>query len=258
MPELFIDGSWRAAVEGGQRGNRCPANGEHVRSVDEATRARHRGRDRGSPAGVRPVDGLPPPCTTEVPCSSGRRPTRRDKDDIARTSPSTPARRSPRADPTSMTSSASSAYYADHGGRGRPRRHGQPTALSRRARAHRRVPLIIPWNYPLLQTSWKVAPALAAGNTVVLKPSELTPLTTIRHRATRRCRCALGCRQSDPRPQGPHGGQPALDTTDVDLVSFTAGLLPEVDSWPPPAPTVKKVALELVARTPASSSPMPI
>jgi 1-pyrroline dehydrogenase len=39
---------------------------------------------------------------------------------------------------------------------------------------------ITPWNYPLMMASWKIAPALAAGNTVVLKPSELTPLTTLR------------------------------------------------------------------------------
>ena len=39
--------------------------------------------------------------------------------------------------------------------------------------------LITPWNYPLLQASWKVAPALLAGNTFVLKPSELTPSTAI-------------------------------------------------------------------------------
>ena len=39
--------------------------------------------------------------------------------------------------------------------------------------------LITPWNYPLLQVSWKVAPCLAAGNTFVLKPSELTPHTAI-------------------------------------------------------------------------------
>lgn len=39
---------------------------------------------------------------------------------------------------------------------------------------------ITPWNYPLLQASWKIAPALAAGNTIVLKPSEITPLTTIK------------------------------------------------------------------------------
>jgi betaine-aldehyde dehydrogenase len=41
------------------------------------------------------------------------------------------------------------------------------------------VAAIIPWNYPILLMAWKVAPALAAGNTVIIKPSELTPLTTL-------------------------------------------------------------------------------
>src|SRR5947209_3906951 len=49
----------------------------------------------------------------------------------------------------------------------------------------RREPLgvvgqITPWNYPLAMAIWKIAPALAAGNTIVLKPSELTPLSTLR------------------------------------------------------------------------------
>jgi betaine-aldehyde dehydrogenase len=39
---------------------------------------------------------------------------------------------------------------------------------------------IAPWNYPLMMAVWKIGPALAAGNTVVLKPSEQTPLTTLR------------------------------------------------------------------------------
>jgi betaine-aldehyde dehydrogenase len=42
------------------------------------------------------------------------------------------------------------------------------------------VGCIVPWNYPLLLLAWKLAPALAAGNTVVIKPSELTPLSTLR------------------------------------------------------------------------------
>lgn len=41
------------------------------------------------------------------------------------------------------------------------------------------IGLITPWNYPLLEAIWKIGPALAAGNTVVLKPSEVTPLTTV-------------------------------------------------------------------------------
>ena len=39
---------------------------------------------------------------------------------------------------------------------------------------------IVPWNFPLMFTSWKMAPALAAGNAIVIKPSELTPLSTLR------------------------------------------------------------------------------
>ena len=42
------------------------------------------------------------------------------------------------------------------------------------------VALIVPWNFPLTIAAWKLAPALAAGNTVVLKPAELTPLTALR------------------------------------------------------------------------------
>lgn len=41
------------------------------------------------------------------------------------------------------------------------------------------VACIVPWNYPILLMSWKVAPALAAGNTVIIKPSEMTPLSTL-------------------------------------------------------------------------------
>src|ERR1700716_747849 len=42
------------------------------------------------------------------------------------------------------------------------------------------VGLIVPWNFPLLLTSWKLGPALACGNTVVLKPAEQTPMTALR------------------------------------------------------------------------------
>ena len=48
-----------------------------------------------------------------------------------------------------------------------------------RLRAAGVVGQIIPWNFPLLMLAWKVAPALAMGNTVVLKPAEFTPLTAL-------------------------------------------------------------------------------
>jgi acyl-CoA reductase-like NAD-dependent aldehyde dehydrogenase len=42
------------------------------------------------------------------------------------------------------------------------------------------VGVIVPWNYPMIMAAWKIAPALAAGNSVVLKPSEKSPLTALR------------------------------------------------------------------------------
>ncbi|HEY5184584.1 MAG TPA: aldehyde dehydrogenase family protein [Actinomycetes bacterium] len=79
---------------------------------------------------------------------------------------------------------------------------------------------VIPWNFPLLMLAWKVAPALAAGNTVVLKPAETTPLTALRF--------AEICQQAD-LPAGVvnivtgagRTGQSLVEHPDVDKVAFT-------------------------------------
>lgn len=74
-------------------------------------------------------------------------------------------------------------YYAELGrnGRGRVVPSGEPrTQLNLVLKEpYGVVGAIVPWNYPLLLLAWKLAPALAAGNTVVVKPSELTPLATL-------------------------------------------------------------------------------
>jgi betaine-aldehyde dehydrogenase len=73
-------------------------------------------------------------------------------------------------------------YYAELGRheRGRVSPSGEYTQLNMVLKEPYGVAAcIIPWNYPLLLMAWKVAPALAAGNTVVIKPSELTPLSTL-------------------------------------------------------------------------------
>jgi betaine-aldehyde dehydrogenase len=79
--------------------------------------------------------------------------------------------------------------------------------------------LIVPWNYPLLLLSWKLAAALAAGNTVVAKPSELTPLSTLRL-----------MRAFEAFPEGvvnivtgfgPEAGMPLVAHRDVEIVAFT-------------------------------------
>ncbi|MEW2635715.1 aldehyde dehydrogenase family protein [Streptomyces sp. NPDC048389] len=110
--------------------------------------------------------------------------------------------------------------------------------------------LITPWNYPLLQASWKIAPALAAGNTFVVKPSEITPLTTV---------ALIGLLVEAGLPAGvanivtgagdPVGARMA-DHPDVDLVSFTGGLASGTKVAHAAAESVKKVALELGGKNP--------
>ena len=73
------------------------------------------------------------------------------------------------------------------------------------------VGAVVPWNFPLLMASWKLAPALAAGNSVVLKPAEQSPLTALRlGRARRRGRAARGRPQRRPglRPAAGPGARP--------------------------------------------------
>jgi len=79
---------------------------------------------------------------------------------------------------------------------------------------------IIPWNFPLLMLAWKIAPALAAGNTVVLKPAETTPLTALAF--------ADICQQADLPPGvvniitgGGETGRMLVEHSDVDKVAFT-------------------------------------
>ncbi|MGP2435841.1 aldehyde dehydrogenase family protein [Streptomyces sp. JW3] len=110
--------------------------------------------------------------------------------------------------------------------------------------------LITPWNYPLLQASWKIAPALAAGNTFVLKPSEITPLTTITLiELLVEAGLPAGVANLVTGP-GHTVGARLAEHPDVDLVSFTGGLASGVKVAQSAAVTVKKVALELGGKNP--------
>lgn len=87
-------------------------------------------------------------------------------------------------------------------------------------RPHGVVGQVIPWNFPLLMLAWKVAPALATGNTVVLKPAETTPLTALLF--------AEICRQADLPPGvvnivtgAGDTGRAVVEHPDVDKVAFT-------------------------------------
>ncbi|MFJ6724322.1 aldehyde dehydrogenase family protein [Streptomyces sp. NPDC091281] len=110
--------------------------------------------------------------------------------------------------------------------------------------------LITPWNYPLLQASWKIAPALAAGNTFVVKPSEITPLTTVALLdLLTEAGLPAGVANLVTGPGGSVGARLA-EHPDVDLVSFTGGLASGTKVAQAAAPSVKKVALELGGKNP--------
>ena len=110
--------------------------------------------------------------------------------------------------------------------------------------------LITPWNYPLLQVSWKVAPALLAGNTFVLKPSELTPSTAILLMDTLTEAGLPAGVGNLVTGTGPEVGQVLTTHPGVDLVSFTGGLETGKAIMAAAAATVKRVALELGGKNP--------
>jgi betaine-aldehyde dehydrogenase len=107
---------------------------------------------------------------------------------------------------------------------------------------------IAPWNYPLLMAIWKIGPALAAGNTIVLKPAPSTPLTTLR----------LGEIAAEFFPKGVlnvvaggnETGQAIVTHADVDMVSLTGSV--ETGKWiaRAAADTLKRVHLELGGKAP--------
>ena len=109
---------------------------------------------------------------------------------------------------------------------------------------------ISPWNLPLYLFSWKIAPALAAGNTVVAKPSEITPMTA--YLLSEIC-------QEIGLPSGVlnivHGlgsstGNSIISSNEIDLVSFTGGTSTGAQIASIVAPKFKKMSLELGGKNP--------
>ncbi|WP_338752785.1 aldehyde dehydrogenase family protein [Bacillus sp. FJAT-52991] len=110
--------------------------------------------------------------------------------------------------------------------------------------------LIVPWNFPLLMSVWKIAPALAAGNTVVFKPSEVTPVTPTK---------LIEIIEEAGVPKGVinmvHGAGPVVGNEiaahkDVDMVSFTGGTKTGKHIMKTAADTMKKISLELGGKSP--------
>lgn len=110
--------------------------------------------------------------------------------------------------------------------------------------------LISPWNLPLYLLTWKIAPAIAAGNTCVAKPSELTPMTA--HRLAE-----LSLEAGIPagvinivHGLGPKAGEAITAHPDIPLISFTGGTVTGAKVAASAAPHFKKVSLELGGKNP--------
>jgi acyl-CoA reductase-like NAD-dependent aldehyde dehydrogenase len=109
---------------------------------------------------------------------------------------------------------------------------------------------IIPWNFPLQMLAWKVAPALACGNTIVLKPAEQTPLTALRF-------AELTVEAGLPPGVfnvvtgfGPTTGRAMVEHSGIDKIAFTGSVEVGKEIMRVAAKTLKRVSLELGGKSP--------
>ena len=254
MANLFIGGAWRAGSSGAQREVVNPFDQSVVAKVDEATAedvgaavaaaraafdagdwprtpARERGAllDRVADLLLRDKEQIARLETRDTGKTVGE--SRQDVDDVV----------------------AVFRYYADLADKdpGRLVDAGRSDVVSRVVYEPVGVcSLITPWNYPLLQVCWKVAPALAAGNTIVVKPSEVTPLTTIKLAELLEEAGAPAGVVNLVLGEGRVVGAAMVEDARVDMVSFTGGVATGQWILRAAAETVKKVTVELGGKNP--------
>ncbi len=253
-PTLYIGGAWRSAGSGATRQIRCPADGSDVGRVAEASA-------EDSTAAVAAARAAFD--SGEWPRTSAWRrgdllqavaaQIRARKEEFARAESLDTGKRLVESNLDMADVAACFDYFGKLSGHGAGRivDAGSPDVLSRIVYEPVGVAaLITPWNYPLLQAGWKLAPALAAGNTVVLKPSELTPHTAV---LLFQVFDGLGLPAGVVNlvlGTGIGAGAPLTEHPDVDMVSFTGGLTTGSAVAAAAARTVKKVALELGGKNP--------
>jgi len=254
MPDLLVGGRWIRARSGATREIRCPADGRVVATVDEGGRA----DTEAAVLAARTAFDTGPWSRTPAQ-ERGALLWRvadlltQHRDEIARAESLDTGKRVVESELDVDDVVAVFRHYAGLAGNdaGRVVDTGRSDVVSRVVREPVGVcGLITPWNYPLLQASWKVAPCLAAGSTFVLKPSELTPSTAI---------ILIRLLQEAGLPDGaanlvlgtgPEVGAPLAEHPAVDLVSFTGGLVTGRTVMAAAAATVKTVALELGGKNP--------
>ncbi|MGP9723466.1 aldehyde dehydrogenase family protein [Corynebacterium sp. AOP40-9SA-29] len=251
---LYIDGAWTAASDGGTRTVTCPADGSVVAVVSEATSA---DTEKAIAAARRAFDAGEWSSTSaayrgdlllKVADAMAER-----KDEFARAEALDTGKRLVEAEGDMDDIMNCFRFFGKIADQhpGRIIDAGDDSVISRVVYEPVGVcGMITPWNFPLLQASWKIAPAIAAGNTFVLKPAELTPHTAILiidvldklGLPAGVANLVLGA--------GAEAGAPLSSHPDVDMVSFTGGLVTGQRIAAAAAPSIKKLALELGGKNP--------
>ena len=256
MSNLFINGAWVPAIAGGTRTIVCPADGTVVGEVAEATEADTLAAIAAARAAFDSGDWATSPMADRGALLDRVADLlERDAAQVARAEALDTGKRYVEAEYDIADVVSVFRHYAGvaRAGdtHGRAVDVGRPEVQSTIVKEPIGVcSLITPWNYPLLQASWKVAPALAAGNTFILKPSEITPHSTIHlMRILEEAGLPAGVGNL-VLGTGPGCGAPLSTDPRVDLVSFTGSLNVGRHLMAAAAPTVKRVALELGGKNP--------
>ncbi|HZY98766.1 MAG TPA: aldehyde dehydrogenase family protein [Candidatus Baltobacteraceae bacterium] len=250
---MYVDGLWKLAAEGGTRDLINPANGETIatvaegteRDAEEAIRAARAAFDEGPWGSISAVDRAALLFRvadriddlrqefTRIDTLNNGKPLREAEYDV-------------------IDAANCFRFYA--GLATKP--HGQTFDVPAPSQTFTvREPIgvcgqIVPWNYPLLMAVWKLAPALAAGNVCILKPAELTPLSTLR--------LAAIFEELDFPPgvvnivlgAGATVGHALAASTQVDKIAFTGGTKTGRSIMQAATSNLKKISLELGGKSP--------
>ncbi|MGZ3499620.1 MAG: aldehyde dehydrogenase family protein [Vulcanimicrobiaceae bacterium] len=250
---MYIDGRWCDASDGGTRSLYNPSNGEPIATVAEGTRedaeraieSARRAFDKGPWGGMhahdrarllsRLADKIEENATefSQIDTLNNGKPLRETEPDVA-------------------DAANCFRYYAGLATKPQGQSFDVP-APSQTFTVREPIGVcgqIIPWNYPLLMAAWKLAPALAAGNTCVLKPSELTPLSALRLATLiEELEFPTGVVQIVLGP-GVTVGAAIAESPLVDKVAFTGGTVTGRSIMRAAVGNLKKISLELGGKSP--------
>ncbi|MBV8489301.1 MAG: aldehyde dehydrogenase family protein [Candidatus Eremiobacteraeota bacterium] len=250
---MYVDGRWKLAADEATRDLVNPANGETIATVaegaehdaEQAIRAARRAFDEGPWGGFSAADRAALLFKVADAIDAHR-------DEFARIDTLNAGKPLREAEYDAIDAANCFRYYAGLA----TKSHGQSYDVPAPSQSFTvREPIgvcgqIVPWNYPLLMGVWKLAPALAAGNVCVIKPAELTPLSTLR---------LASIFEELEFPAGVvnvvlgHGatvGHTLASSMLVDKIAFTGGTKTGRSIMQAATSNLKKISLELGGKSP--------